>query len=120
MAYAADRQSDRADAPRSQDIPFDRAGQERGGRPSGAPEPERATRQTRIPAGQPPIRPAHPLPERRTGTIDYDRYLERSTSKFKIFSAAERRRRKRTIATAAAVVAVVAIVVIWAIMSQPV
>ena len=120
MAYAADRQSDRADAPRSQSIPLDRGGQGRDARPSGDPAARRDPRQGRAPAGRPPIRPAHTLPEHRTGTIDYDRYLERSTSKFKIFSAAERRRRKRTAATAVAVAALVAIIVIWAIMSQSV
>lgn len=64
-------------------------------------------------------RPAHPLPEFRSGALDYDRYLERSTDKFKIFSAGARRRRNRAIATAVAIAAVVVIVVAWAIMSRP-
>lgn len=81
------------------------------GRPLGGRSPHN-------PMGRPAVRPAHPLPKHRTGTIDYDRYLERSTNKFKIFSAAERRRRKRAVATGAAIVAAIAIIVIWAIMSQ--
>ncbi len=64
------------------------------------------------------IKPAHPLPARRSAKLDYDRYLERSTDKFKIFSAEERRRRKRVLVTAVAVVAVVAVIVVWAILSQ--
>lgn len=89
-------------------------------------DPDRYPKRTRQGTSPKPLdpsrpavaRPAHPLPEHRTGTIDYDRYLERSTNKFKIFSAEERRRRKRTVATVAAVVAAVVIIVIWAILSQ--
>ena len=69
-------------------------------------------------AGQSQIKPAHPLPARRSSKLDYDRYLERSTDKFKIFSAEERRRRKRVLVTAVAVIAVLAVIVVWAILSQ--
>lgn len=64
------------------------------------------------------VRPAHPLPAQRSGKLDYDRYLERSTSKFKIFSAEERRKRKRTAIAVAAVLIVVLLIVVWAIWSQ--
>ena len=50
--------------------------------------------------------------------LDYDRYLQRSTDRFKIFSAEADRRRKRVIATAVAVAAVVVLIVAWAIASQ--
>lgn len=119
MAYAD--QNRRYDDP-GRDVPADRRGTPAARRerePHDAPGAA-ARRPARDAAGRPPVQPAHPLPEHRTGTIDYDRYLERSTDKFKIFSAAERRRRKRAVATGAAIVAAVAIIVIWAILSQPV
>lgn len=64
------------------------------------------------------VRPAHPLPEYRNNNLDYDRYLERSTSKFKIFSAEERRKRRKSAIAIGAVLVVVAVVVVWAILSQ--
>ena len=66
----------------------------------------------------PQVRPAHPLPSVRSDRLDYDRYLQRSTDRFKIFSAEADRRRKRVIATAVAVAAVVVLIVAWAIASQ--
>ena len=81
--------------------------------------PAQPTRRAQSPAaGQPPILPAHPLPQYRSRELDYDRYLEASSNKFKIFSAETRRQRKRTLATAAAVAALVVIVIIWAVLSQ--
>ncbi len=44
----------------------------------------------------PGIRPAHPVTSHRVRTRDYDRYLERSQSKFQIFTAQSRRRKTRT------------------------
>lgn len=113
MAYA-DRTNEHVDrAPGSRP--------ERRGEPAGGPSaPDARQRPTNAAgAGMPgQVRPAHPLPAQRSGTLDYDRYLERSTSKFKIFSAAEQRRRRRTIAIGAAIGALAVIIVVWAIMSQ--
>jgi len=67
---------------------------------------------------RPQVMPAHPLPRYRSGKIDYDRYLEASTNKFKIFSAESRRQRNKSIATGAAIVALVVIIVIWAVLSK--
>jgi hypothetical protein len=64
------------------------------------------------------VRPAHPLPEVRSGKLDYDRYLQTSSDKFQIFSAGERRRHRRTAVVVAAVAVAVLFVVAWAIASQ--
>ncbi len=48
----------------------------------------------------PGIRPAHPLPMRRSHMVDYDRYLQKSKDKFQIFSAENRRKRNRALAAA--------------------
>lgn len=118
MAYDRYGYDERGDRP-AYGAPEGRAG--RSERPAAASGGRSA--RTHRPAAAAPgtpgqVRPAHPLPEHRTGTLDYDRYLERSTSKFKIFSAAEQRRRKRAVAIGAAVAAVVVIIVVWAILSQ--
>ena len=77
------------------------------------------TRRIQTNAGAPVAsRPAHPLPERRSGTLDYDRYLERSTAKFKIFSAEERRKKIRTAIVVGVILAVVFAIVVWAILSE--
>lgn len=102
MAYA-DRTTDPIDSPQrpAASDPSPRGTVGRGGHPS-----------------QTPLQSAHPLPAQRSGKLDYDRYLERSTSKFKIFSAEERRKRKRTAITVGIVLLVVAVIVVWAIWSQ--
>lgn len=93
---------------------------EEGPRPqAAASRPSGARRRPVVDPGAPVAsRPAHPLPERRTSTLDYDRYLEKSTSKFKIFSAEERRKRMRAAVVVAAVLVVVALIVVWAILSE--
>lgn len=63
-------------------------------------------------------RPAHPLPAVRTSHIDYDRYLERETARFKIFSAEERRARNRRIAIGLVIGVVVALILAWAVASR--
>jgi hypothetical protein len=75
--------------------------------------PRRTAREDRTDAG-----PAHPLPEHRSGRIDYDRYLERSTDSFKIFSAGERRRRRHWVLVLALFAVLVALVALWAVLSQ--
>ena len=79
-----------------------------------------ARRDTRAQGGgeRPAVLPAHPLPMYRSGKIDYDRYLEASSNKFKIFSAETRRQRNKAIATGVAIAALVAIIVIWAVLSK--
>ncbi len=67
---------------------------------------------------QPGVRPAHPLPEHRNEKLDYDRYLQQPTQKFKIFSAEEQRRRNRSIVIVVIIALVAAAIVIWAILSQ--
>ena len=67
---------------------------------------------------RPAVLPAHPLPMYRSGKIDYDRYLEASSNKFKIFSAETRRQRNKAIATGVAIAALVAVIVIWAVLSK--
>ncbi len=64
------------------------------------------------------LRPAHPLPEHRNEKLDYDRYLQQPTQKFKIFSAEEQRRRNRSIIIVVVIALVAAAIVIWAILSQ--
>jgi hypothetical protein len=61
--------------------------------------------------------PAHPLPSVRHGTIDYDRYLEPPSAKFKIFSAERRRQRRRAIAIGVLVAVIVVLIVAWAVVS---
>lgn len=68
--------------------------------------------QSQVSAPPPGVRPAHPLPARRTRTIDYAQYLETPTHKFGIFSAQERRRRRNRI-IAGILIAVAAVVIIW-------
>lgn len=108
MAYA-DRTTDSMDSP-------SRSNQAAPATDEGAPHRPDAARNTFVPSST--VRPAHPLPAQRSGKLDYDRYLERSTSKFKIFSAEERRKRKRTAIGVAAVLIVVVLIVVWAICSQ--
>lgn len=108
MAYA-DRTTDSMDSPSRSRSAAPAASE-------GAPHRSDAARTTATPSST--VRPAHPLPAQRSGKLDYDRYLERSTSKFKIFSAEERRRRKRTAIVVAAILIVVAAIVVWAIWSQ--
>lgn len=124
MAYASDN-----DRRRDRDVQGGRQAPEEE-RPDLQDEPEAGVRITgaRRPAGragaspsapdEPPIRPAHPLPALRSHELDYDRYLQRPTDRFKIFSAEERRRRGRNAALAVAVAAFVVIIVVWAIASQ--
>ena len=103
MAYA-DRTTDSIDTPSRSAAPGD-------------PTPRSAaTRNGAVPPRT--VQPAHPLPAQRSTKLDYDRYLERSTSKFKIFSAEERRKRKRTAIGVGIVLIVVVIIVVWAICSQ--
>lgn len=97
--------------PGPEDVP------EAGVRITGARRPSARRPPASAPA-EPPIRPAHPLPALRSHELDYDRYLQRSTDRFKIFSAEDRRRRGRNAALAVAVAAFVVIVVVWAIASQ--
>ena len=87
--------------------------------PQPRPNPA-ARRETRAqsPDQRPAVLPAHPLPMYRSGKIDYDRYLEASSNKFKIFSAETRRQRNKAIATGVAIAALVAIIVIWAVLSK--
>ena len=68
----------------------------------------------------PGIRPAHPLPALKSSRIDYDRYLQRSKDKFRIFSAEERRRRNRAAAAAAGLglFVVATIVIIFMLLNQ--
>ncbi len=67
-----------------------------------------------VASAPPGIRPAHPLPSRRTRTLDYDRYLEPPTAKFRIFSAEQRRQRRRRVIVTLAVIAVLAAILLWA------
>lgn len=86
-----------------------------------APRPQGVspTNRTRPDPGAPAAsRPAHPLPERRNATLDYDRYLERSTAKFKIFSAEERRKKIRTGVMVGIILVAVFAIVVWAILSE--
>lgn len=71
----------------------------------------------RTAAGRPAVpRPAHPLPAVRRETLNYDQYLERSTDKFQIFSAQERRKRRKALATAAVFVVLVSAVICWVLL----
>ncbi len=84
-----------------------------------SPQPASPTRRIQTDPGAPAAsRPAHPLPERRSGTLDYDRYLERSTAKFMIFSAEERRKKIRTGIVVGVILVVVFAIVVWAILSE--
>jgi hypothetical protein len=82
----------------------------------GSPYPN--TQDEGVPADTPTIdRPAHPLPNVRRNAIDYDRYLEPASAKFKIFSAEKRRRQRRTIIIAVLAIIVLVAIIAWAIAS---
>lgn len=92
------------------------AGSKAAGRaPAGGPRPPKKPID---PSAATIDQPAHPLPAVRTGRIDYDRYLERSTAKFKIFSAEERRIRNRRLAVGLVILLLAVIILIWVVVSR--
>lgn len=92
------------------------------GRPGGTRPASGAARPPKKPVVDPSAatidQPAHPLPAVRTGRIDYDRYLERSTAKFKIFSAEERRIRNRRLAVGLVILALAVVILAWVVVSR--
>lgn len=94
------------------------SGKKGGSAPHAARQQPQKPRQKIDPSAATIDRPAHPLPAVRTSHIDYDRYLMRSTDKFKIFSAEEQRARNRHLAIGGVIALVAILILVWAVISR--
>lgn len=63
-------------------------------------------------------RPAHPRQQARSGSVNYDRYIEPLAVRSPIFSAERRRQRFRTVAIGLAIGALLLLLVIWVVLSR--